>query len=794
MANARVGAIKAGSARAAATLATVAAFATSAGVVHAEQSEARNASVGGRVWSEDGAPVEGAAIRILPDSGETDARLVATDALGYFVADDLPPGTAVLIVAGFGFAERRLRVRAVASQEVEVEIVLERRPFELDPLEVSVERSRDRARFEESIGETVLDIDLEEMQSIPTIAESDPLRAVETLPGVTTVSDVTAAYNVRGGSADQNLVLLDDVPLYNPFHLLGVFSVFNADMVGRAELRAGGFPAEYGGRVSSVLTVESDVGDGSTRVDAGVSLLAARAAVAGALPEGVGERLGLANTRWRVSGRRSYIDVVSFRHLPYYMADAHGVFEGWTKGGKRIRLTGYSGRDALNLGRLKGAPLGAETWWGNDAFGGSWVDPMPGGGWLGVRGSVSRFAGGLEIEEMGVRADTRVRRAAVEADIERRPVASVRWKSGVSANHTAYGSESRGGGAWLDASGSGAGLGGYSQVRWNADARWLLEAGLRLDHWRPRVGDVHTALSPRVAVRRFVGGRDVALRVSAGRYVQFAHSLRDEVAPFGMDMWILAGRRAPPVVSYQVQAGAEAFMGRDGAWLGSVEVYLRTLDGVTALNSADNPSDPWDDLVAGAGTAYGADLLVKRTAGAWTGWMSASFLRAERTFPDTRVVAGAQPRPDFTYAPAFDRRLDVDLVLRREFRGGLEMGLRANFGTGLPFRPPLGDFYYHRLQVVDGLLGAGFGNVPTQGSIQGFGEQERYPVRHRVDVSLRKEVRKDWGTVTPYLSILNVYNHNNVLFYTYDYGAATPHRTGYSMLPVLPTFGVEVSF
>ena len=119
---------------------------------------------------------------------------------------------------------------------------------------------------------------------------------------MTTVSDFSAAFNVRGGSADQNLILLDDIPIFNPFHLGGVFSVFNADMIGRAELRAGGFPAEYGGRVSSVLTVESDVGDGEISVDAGVSVLASRVALDGSLPAAAANALGLANTRWRVSG------------------------------------------------------------------------------------------------------------------------------------------------------------------------------------------------------------------------------------------------------------------------------------------------------------------------------------------------------------------------------------------------------------------------------------------------------------------------------------------------------------
>ena len=134
---------------------------------------------------------------------------------------------------------------------------------------VEAERSRAKTRFEESAGITVQEIEAGDLKSIPVLIEADPLRAVEVLPGVTTVSDFSGSYNVRGGSADQNLILLDEVPIFNPFHLGNIFSVFNADMVDRVELQSGGYPAEYGGRVSSVLTIASDPGDGLFGVDAG---------------------------------------------------------------------------------------------------------------------------------------------------------------------------------------------------------------------------------------------------------------------------------------------------------------------------------------------------------------------------------------------------------------------------------------------------------------------------------------------------------------------------------------------
>lgn len=755
---------------------------------------AQEGTIEGRVWSEDRVAVEGAVVRVFPVADSADVRVEETDPLGYFAFQNISLGVYVVAVARIGFADQRERTEVRGSVGVEMEIVLGYEAIELEGMEIDAARSRERVRFEETAGTTVHDVGRAALKSIPGVAESDPLRAVETLPGVTTISDFTATFNVRGGSADQNLILLDDVPIYNPFHLGGIFSVFNADMVRRVELRAGGFPAEYGGRVASVLTVESDVGDGAMSVDAGVSLLAARVAVDGSLPGEVSEPLGLANTRWRVSGRRSYVDLLvkPFVDFPYNLGDLHGVFEGWTKGGNRIRFTGYSGRDVLDLTRVGDSPVGIRSSWGNDAVGGAWVNPMRRGGWLGVRASFSRFAADIAAEELDIEGGTSVHRASIQADIERRPAAGTRWKSGVAVNRRAYANEVKAAGAVFDeTSGSGFGVAGYSQVQWESRSRWLLEAGLRLDQWRPDRGTPSTSLSPRVALKRFLGGTNAALRFSAGRYTQFIHSLRDEVAPVGLDFWVLTGDRAPEVVSHQVQAAAEAFLGEDESWFGSIEAYYRTLDGVVTLNFADTPDDPLDDVVAGTGRAHGLDLFVEHPMGTVTGWIAVSFLRARRTFPDTRT--GVVPPPEITYPPVFDRRLDIDMVLRRTLGWwGLTGGLRANFGTGLPYTIPLGNFRVHGQRLVDGVLVYRF--PPEITDAFGPRNQGRYPVRHRLDISLRKTVEKDWGTVTPYLNIINVYNRKNVHFYWFDYWLHPPTRSGVSMFPILPTLGVEISF
>ena len=761
------------------------------------------ATVTGRVRSEVAVPVENATVRLVLAADTTAQRITGTDRLGFFAFHDVRPGDYRLAVARIGYRRNEEPVDVEPRAEVRLEITLAEQAIELEGVVVEARQSRQRARFEESAGVTVHEMDREELRSIPGLAEPDPVRSIQALPGVTQVSDLTATFNVRGGSGDQNLVLLDGIPVFHPFHLMGLFSVFNADMVQRMELRSGGFPAEYGGRTSSVLAVESTAGDGELGVEAGVSLLASRLAVRGGLPSGATERLGLASARWTVSGRRSYLDVVTRPFLdapfPYRLHDYNGVFEGWTRGGDRVKVSAYSGRDAFNFTHLEilvdgldpEAPRQDMLWhWGNDAVGASWTRPMAAGGSLDVRGSHSRFDGAFAFTEFeGTRIETRISQSSFGADLERRPTPRIRWKSGLMANRMEYRNVIEGvPEAFKSGLGTGWGSAAYTQIQWTPGVRWLVEAGGRADRWHPGDAPAMITVSPRLAIKRFLGNGTWAVRAAAGRYSQFLHSLRDEALPIGLDVWMLSGRKAPALVSDQLQAGVETFLGDTGEWFVSLEGYHRDFAGVVIQNWAENPGDPSDDLLSGTGRSYGADLMIRRNRGETTGWISVSFLKAKHTFVDTD--SGLDPAPVIEFPPAFDRRLEVDLVARRQLGWGVEGGLRWNFGTGLPYTRPLATFDTYYQQMIDLRVEDTYGS----GMLLGPRNGERYPANHRLDISFRKTLEKTWGRVTPYLNVVNVYNQKNVLYYNYHFQRDPPLRDGTSMMPLLPTVGVEVSF
>jgi len=762
---------------------------------------AQGGTIQGRVRDDDGAAVSGVRVTVL--SGNNPIAGAYTDQLGSYRISTVPAGTYTLNVSGLGYVEHTENLLLGPGETIQAYVRLERGPIELEGIFVETEASRERTRFEQTGGVTVRELNLPQLRAIPGLAEADPVRAIEVLPGVVSTSDFSAAFHVRGGSQDQNLILLDGVPVFSPFHLGGLFSVFNADMLDRVELQSGGFAAKHGGRVSSVLEIESDAGEGPFGVDAGISLLATRVAAGGRLPNSIASALGHSSIRYRVSARRSYFDVLmkpAF-DFPYHMQDLQSFIEGWTRSGDRLTLTAYTGRDVLDLTQLddQDFPLKIDWDWGNDVAGFRWTHPRRGGGSLDLRANVSHYSTGLTFPDF---ADTefssQIQQGQFRADLDTRPSPRFSVQVGTSFERLSYRNRfAMGGTEFGEGSGTGLQLGTYAQTRWSVPTQWLVEVGFRFDGWRPDPGHWVGKPAPRVAVKRFFAGGDAAVKVAAGRYTQFLHSLRDEELPIGLDVWVLAGDRAPPLVSDQLQVGVEGYLELD--WFWSLEAYVRSFEGVITFNPSDDPNDEQDDILVGDGLSYGVDLLVQKKTGDVNGWVALSFLRADRTFPDP--LSPYQPQPETTYPPIFDRRVDLDVVLRYPFPWGWDGGLRWNLGTGIPYTRPLGSYAHYRPRFTgDGGLYWSGAEDQTGGGLGGYAvvleehNGSRYPTYHRLDVSVRRTFEKSWGTLTPYLNVINVYNQHNPLFYFFEFDRLPPDRSGISMFPTLPTFGLEVTF
>lgn len=779
-------------------------------VVCANGARAQAASLFGRVTDEGDAAIADAVITLSgPES--TSRRRVLTTRAGDYQFVGLPAGAYRLRADRLGYTtggERQIVLRAGERRRLDLRLLVDTVRVEGVVVEGRRTDERERARFESDPGVTARVVEGADLKVLPGLAEADVLRAVELLPGVVSTSDFSSAFNVRGGSADQNLILLDGVPIFNPFHLGGLFSVFNADAVARAELLAGGFGAEYGGRVSSVLNVESDARfPEKMEVSGGISLLATRLLVRSRLPGLLGQALGGENGSWFVSARRSYFDqllrpVVDF---PYHLTDLQGHVSTGTRGGGRVSLTGYAGADVLDLSNFRAPGADADSsilrvrWnWGNRLLGLRWEQPLR-SGWTGdTRLGYSSFADRLGFVDFGdVNFASGIDQWSLHSDWVRDLNVEASVRVGAALDWMRYNNLAEAGGTEFF-SGKDRGLlaAAYASVRLEPDDRWVVEPGLRLDAWLPG-GTEHVIFAPRLALKRFWGDdRDAALKLAVGRYSQILHSLRDEQLPVSNDTWVLAGRGVPAVISDQIQIGMEGYWGE--VWSASVEGYLRDFRGVTEFNVADNPNDPADDLLNGRGRSYGLDFLLRRTSGRLTGWTTVSLLRARRTLPDPTVAAWEDIPPEVTFAPVFDRRVDVDLVLEYLLPLSIELGARWNYGSPLPYTRPAGQYFAWNHNTFSGEFRPSDrrdDDEPPLYVVAGKRNAERYPPYHRLDMTLRRTFRPRWAALTPYLQVLNVYNRrDNVLFYFYRYDRVPPTRSGISMFPLLPAIGVDISF
>ncbi|HEX6749084.1 MAG TPA: TonB-dependent receptor [Longimicrobium sp.] len=765
-------------------------------------------SLAGRVVSAAGAPVADAVVTARAAAGGERRARSGED--GSWRIARVAPGRYTVRAARVGFAAAELAVEVAAGAEARVELRLTETDVPLAPVEAVArgDAQRERSRFENEAGVTTRVITGQDIKLLPGLGEADVMRAVEVLPGVVNTSDFSSAFNVRGGSADQNLVLLDGFPIFNPFHLGGLFSVFNSDAIARAELLAGGFGAEYGGRVSSVLNIETKPGGGADGfgVEMGVSLLASRIALHGNLPGGVRRLLGGDGGGWLVSARRSYFDVLlrPAVDFPYHLTDLQGSATLGTRGGGRLRFVAYTGEDVLDLSEFdppgdnqdQESVLRIRWNWGNAVAGARLEQPL--GAWTATASlGITHYGEALGFADFpDTRFSSRITQLTGRADAARPLGPRLTLKAGGEVTRMGYHNVGEAGGTtFFEGNASGVMTGAFAQLRWQPGA-WIVEPGIRADVWR--AGESTRAYaSPRFAVKRFFGAeRDGAVKLAVGRYVQFVHSLRDEQLPVSNDYWVTSDENVPAVVSDQAQLGVEKYWGE--RWYASAEAYYRRYLGVTDLNAADDPNDAADDLLTGRGYSYGADFLVRRTQGRLTGWMTLSLLKARRTFPDPlRLDIDGVPGT-ITFPPVFDRRVDLDVVGEYLLPGKIEAGVRLNFGTGVPYSRPVAAYVGFETDPVAGgyRVPRPVGDDPEIPTYIVLGDRnaQRYPAYSRLDLTFRRTYTHRWGTLTPYLQVLNATNRKNVLFYFYNFDLTPATRSGVSMFPVLPTIGVEAAF
>jgi hypothetical protein len=744
---------------------------------------AQSGVVAGRVTvAEGGAPRPGASMQI---AGTTRGALA--DSLGRFVISDVPAGTHILRARLLGYlaAQQSVVVRSGETTYVAISLAVSALR------EVRTEaRGPDRQAFLSRPSVATTSVSARAIEAVPRLGEPDIIRIVQLLPGVGAKNDFSTGFNVRGGEADQNLILIDGYPIYNPFHLGGLFSTFMDATVRDVTLLTGAFPARYGGRLSSVLDVRSAIEERpGVHGSAEVSLLGATGAAAGGIG-GIGS--------WLIAARRTYadrvVDAFSDEVLPYHFRDLHGHAAFSLPANARLALTAYGGNDLLdaNLAEVEddsaSASAGEGTFrfgWGNVVLGGTLTKSFA--HFLGsdsarteLRLSQSRFSTEINAGEgsAAILNNIRDQRVGATATLHS-PVheltfgvehSSLRLRTREGSDQTALNRQREQDGVTVSM---------FAEDLWRLTPRWLLQGGLRYETLLSRSWQ---SLSPRLSVKYFVTS-DFALTAAAGRFAQWTHSLgREDTAIRFFDFWIMSDSVVPVATAWHGVVGGER-------WLGAsrqirIEAFLKRYGIVLESNLSEDPLGNGDEFIPMQGYVYGLDLMLRQFESRdrrWSGWVSYIYAMSAREQDGVR------------YAPGQDRRHNLNVVASWK-AGPYQAGVRLGLSSGTPYTQMVGQFIRREFNPATSQWdppGAPPHNVDNLANVR---NGARYPMMQRLDLNISRDFQRGRATIRPFLSVVNAYNAKNVFLYILDYGEVPPMRRTISQFPILPSAGMSIVF
>ncbi len=757
------------------------------------QESRRTGVVAGRVVdSATGQTRAGASVSV---AGTT--RGVIADSLGRFAIDGLAPGRVVLQARLLGYATTEQRVTIVANDTARVEIRLAQSAVVLGAMRTEA-RPLDRELFESKPNVGTVSITARAAEGVPKFGEPDVMRVVQLLPGVEARNDFSTGLNVRGGEADQNLILMDGYPIYNPFHLGGLFSTFIDPMVGDITLMTGGFPARYGGRLSSVLEVNSaEEARSGLHGSAEVSVLASTLQLGGAFAGGKGT--------WSVGGRRTYADkfveLISTNELPYHFRDeqAHAsyAFTPTTK----FSFTLYDGRDALDaniasFGDSTSTNPSGGTFsfgWGNTVGGAtlshSYARPNNAGvsrllfgnsGTVEQRASISHFSTRLDLGGGALTLNNVVTDARVGGSLTTHTTAHDRtYGYEVGQYRISYLANSPQTGTLLyDLSQRPVAGSVFIDDLWRPNSRWLIETGLRGDALS---GRSWAALSPRLSAKFFVDS-NFALTGAVGRFEQWTHSLAREDIPVRLfDFWLASDSVIPVSSAWHYIAGMERWFGTSR--LARVEGFYKRYGTLLESNPQEDPGMRGDEFFPVQGNSYGVDVLLRQfdtPNHRFSGWVSYTYAVAARIQDTLR------------YFPGHDRWHDINIVGTWRLKNYL-FGARFGYATGTPYTDIVGEIVRRVYDPGTNAYGTRGGSSQTE-FVGGPRNAARLPTTQRLDLDVSRTYHVRGATIAPYLSVVNAYDAKNVFLYVFNYEKAPPTREAISQFPLLPSAGVTIRF
>jgi hypothetical protein len=720
----------------------------------------------------------------------------ATDVNGYFAISQIPPGDYLLLVTYLGFDTLRMEVDVKADEIISQNLYLSPASYMLQQVQVSAARQEARTETRTS----VVKITPKQIKQIPAVGgQPDLAQYLQVLPGVVFTGDQGGQLYIRGGSPIQNKVLLDGMIVYNPFHSIGLFSVFDTDILRNADIYTGGFGAEYGGRISSVMDITTRDGN-KTRFSgkAGASTFGANLMVEGPLKKMKDETKG--SSSFIFSAKNSYLeqsskifyDYVDTAGLPFNYTDLYGKISLLGANGSKVNFFGFGFNDQVNNYKS----LSDYSW--ESYGGGTNFLIIPGNSPVLIEGHLaySQYKIGLE-EKNGLPRESSINGFNMGFDftyfIGKDELKYGFEILGFKTDYVFYNSL----GLEISQVENTTEIGGYVKYKKTIN-KFLLEPSLRLN-WYASLSDM--SVEPRLAMKYNVSDA-FRIKFAGGLYSQNLISARNDRDVVNLFYGFLSGPDNLPKefngkdVKHKLQKAEHAILGFEYDLTTfitmNLEGYYKNFSQLTNLNrnklfadteaNFDVPDLLKKDFIIEQGYATGLDVTLKYETSRWYLWAVYSLGYVTRQYED--VYGDLQE-----YHPHYDRRHNVNLVATYIMgdKFDWELNARWNFGTGFPFTLTQG--YYGLLTFMDGIYSDYTTANEELGILYADINTGRLPTYHRLDLSVKKTFTlSENSKLEANVSITNVYDRENI-FYTDRLSGDKVYQ-----LPIMPSAGIMFYF
>jgi hypothetical protein len=704
-------------------------------------------------------------VKELPNTGK------AANEYGFY-SITLPKGTYTLRANFVGYTEMIKTINLDKNQKID---------WALENGKVLEEVVVKATKEDNNITKTIMGsdkLDIKEIAKLPVIfGEKDVLKTLQLLPGIKSAGEGNSGFYVRGGGSDQNLILLDEAPVYNASHLLGFFSTFNSDAIKDATIIKGNSPSQYGGRLSSVLDVRMREGnDKEFQTSGGIGLISSRLSVEGPIQK--------EKSSFMISGRRTYADLFlkaseDFKDNSLYFYDLNAKANYRINENNRLFVSGYFGRDKLGFGSAIGID------WGNKTATVRWNSILNSKWFSNTSLIYSDYSYEFKINggENSFTNQSKIKDWNLKQEFQYFPNTKNSWRFGINTIHHTITPGSlisdsdankstikAGRKSWENAI--------YANNTFTASPKLSIDYGLRLSSWSilggttyniydkgiktdsvvladNAIGETYYNLEPRLSFNYILNEKS-SIKTGYARNTQNLHLLSNSTSSNPTDQWIGSSYNIKPEIADQVSLGYFRNFA-DNKYEFSAETYYKSMQNqVDYKNGADiqTAKDVESELLYGKGRAYGLELYLKKKTGKFTGWLSYTLSRTERQIEG--INEGNW------YAAKQDRTHDISIVGMYQLSPKWSLAGNFVYNTGSAVTFPSGKY-----------------NVAGKTTYY-YTERNGYrmPDYHRFDISATYEKQRKGKFQSSWnFSVYNLYGRENAYTITFADSETDPSRT-----------------